>query len=124
MVQQFDMDVEKSTNINSSDYIGMIRLKTAVLIGSALQLGAIVAKTGNNNANLLYQCGENLGIAFQLQDDLLDVFGDSAKFGKQIGGDILENKKTFLLLKALELANEEDRLEILDRKRVVKGKSV
>lgn len=113
MGQQFDMDFEKSTHINITDYIGMIRLKTAVLIGASLQLGAIVAKTDDNNARLLYQCGENLGIAFQLQDDLLDVFGDSAKFGKQIGGDILENKKTFLLLKALELANEEDKLEIL-----------
>lgn len=113
MGQQLDMDFEKSNQINIPDYIGMIRLKTAVLIGASLQLGAIVAKTEDKNANLLYQCGENLGIAFQLQDDLLDVFGDSAKFGKQIGGDILENKKTFLLLKALELANEEDKNEII-----------
>ncbi len=113
MGQQFDMDFEKSIHINITDYIGMIRLKTAVLIGASLQLGAIVAKTNDTNAKLLYQCGENLGIAFQLQDDLLDVFGDSTKFGKQVGGDILENKKTFLLLKALELANEEDRLEII-----------
>lgn len=113
MGQQFDMDFEKSIDINITDYIGMIRLKTAVLIGASLQLGAIVAKTKDANAKLLYQCGENLGIAFQLQDDLLDVFGDSTKFGKQVGGDILENKKTFLLLKALELANEEDRHEII-----------
>ena len=113
MGQQFDMDFEKSSNISIADYIGMIRLKTAVLIGASLQLGAIVSKTDNNNAELLYQCGENLGIAFQLQDDLLDVYGDSTKFGKQVGGDILENKKTFLLLKALELANQEDKHEIV-----------
>lgn len=113
MGQQFDMNFEKSNNINITDYIEMIRLKTAVLIGASLQLGAIVAKTDDTNAKLLYQCGENLGIAFQLQDDLLDVFGDSAKFGKQIGGDILENKKTFLLLKALELAEEEDKIELI-----------
>jgi geranylgeranyl diphosphate synthase type II len=113
MGQQFDMDFEKSININISDYIEMIRLKTAVLIGASLQLGAIVAKTDDDNAKLMYQCGENLGIAFQLQDDLLDVFGDSAKFGKQIAGDILENKKTFLLLKALELADEKDKTELI-----------
>jgi len=110
--QQMDMEFEKFKHVEISDYIEMIRLKTAVLIGAALQMGAIVAKTENHHADLLYQCGENLGIAFQLQDDFLDVYGDSTKFGKQVGGDILENKKTFLLLKALELAEETDKVEI------------
>jgi len=110
--QQLDMDFEKTENVTITDYIEMIRLKTAVLIGAALQMGAIVAKTDDRNADLLYQYGENLGIAFQLQDDFLDAFGNADTFGKQIGGDILVNKKTFLLLKALELAEEEDKVEI------------
>jgi len=113
MGQQLDMDFEKSEDVKIADYIEMIKLKTAVLIGAALQMGAIVAKAHNQSTQLLYEYGVNLGIAFQLQDDFLDVFGNAEKFGKQIGGDILENKKTYLLLKALELAQEQDRTEIL-----------
>jgi len=87
----------------------MIRLKTSVLVAAALKMGAIVAETSEENANLIYDFGLNLGLAFQLQDDYLDTFGDPETFGKQIGGDIMENKKTFLYLKALEVANEDDK---------------
>lgn len=111
--QQLDMDYEKAQNVAINDYLEMIRLKTAVLIGTALQLGAMVAGAEKTQAELLYHYGVNLGIAFQLQDDYLDAYGDPIKFGKQLGGDILENKKTYLLIKALELSNEDDRKEIL-----------
>lgn len=110
--QQLDMEYEKSDLVEIEDYLEMIRLKTAVLLGAALQLGAIVAKASEENGQLLYQFGENLGIAFQLQDDFLDVYGDASLFGKQIGGDILENKKTYMLLKALEMADREDKKEL------------
>ena len=92
----------------------MIRLKTAVLLGGALKLGAILGGASKQDAELLYQFGENVGVAFQLHDDILDVYADPKKFGKQIGGDILANKKTFLLLKAIELAQGEDKA-ILDK---------
>ena len=85
----------------------MIRLKTSVLVAAALKMGAIVSETSEENANLIYDFGLNLGLAFQLQDDYLDAFGDPETFGKQIGGDIIENKKTYLYLKALELSDEE-----------------
>lgn len=111
--QQLDMDYEKAQNVAINDYLEMIRLKTAVLIGTALQLGAMVAGAEKTQAELIYHYGVNLGIAFQLQDDYLDAYGDPIKFGKQLGGDILENKKTYLLIKALELSNEYDRKEIL-----------
>jgi len=111
--QQLDMDYEKTQDVTINDYVEMIRLKTAVLIGTALQLGAMVAHAEKSQTELIYQYGVNLGIAFQLQDDLLDAYGDPLKFGKQPGGDILENKKTYLLLKTLELANEEDQREII-----------
>ena len=91
----------------------MIRLKTSVLVAAALKMGAIVAETNELDANLIYDFGLNLGLAFQLQDDYLDTFGDAATFGKQIGGDIIENKKTYLYLKALEVANEEDKQKLL-----------
>ena len=110
--QQLDMEYEKSDTVRISDYLEMIRLKTAVLLGASLQLGAIVAKASQQSGQLLYQFGENLGIAFQLQDDFLDVYGDASVFGKQIGGDILENKKTYMLLKALEMANRQDKDEL------------
>src|SRR5690606_4750879 len=110
--QQLDMNYEQREGVSIVEYIEMIRLKTAVLLGAALQMGATVANAKEKDALALYQCGVNLGIAFQLQDDYLDVYGDSDKFGKRVGGDIAENKKTFLLLKALELADEKDRLEI------------
>ncbi|MCX6242034.1 MAG: polyprenyl synthetase family protein [Bacteroidetes bacterium] len=102
--QQYDMDYEFMAGISIDDYILMIRLKTAVLISCSLKLGAIIAKAPEEEANLIYAFGENLGLAFQLQDDYLDVFGEVDKFGKEIGNDIVTNKKTFLYLKAFELA--------------------
>ncbi len=103
--QQFDMDFETRTNVTIEEYLNMIRLKTAVLLGGALKIGALLGGAKNGDADKLYSFGENLGIAFQLQDDILDVYGDPDKFGKQVGGDIISNKKTFLLLKATELAD-------------------
>lgn len=107
--QQLDIDFETRNDVTIEEYLHMIRLKTSVLVAAALQMGAIVAKSDEKNASLIYDFGLNLGIAFQLQDDFLDTFGDSETFGKQVGGDIIENKKTFLYLKALELANPEDK---------------
>jgi len=106
--QQLDMDFETSENVSIADYLNMIRLKTAVVLGGGLQVGAIIAKADSQQANLLYQFGLNTGIAFQLQDDILDVYGESHKVGKQKGGDIIASKKTFLLLKAMELAKGEE----------------
>ncbi len=88
----------------------MISLKTSVLIGAALKMGAIVSEANENDAQKLYDFGLNLGIAFQLQDDYLDTFGNPETFGKQVGGDIIENKKTYLYLKALELANQKTKI--------------
>ena len=107
--QQLDVDFETRNDVTIDEYINMIRLKTSVLVAAALKMGAIVAATDDKNANLIYDFGLNLGLAFQLQDDYLDAFGDPETFGKQIGGDIIENKKTFLYLKALEVASEEDK---------------
>ncbi|MBS1530133.1 MAG: polyprenyl synthetase family protein [Bacteroidetes bacterium] len=104
--QQFDMEFEQRNDVHIDEYINMIRLKTAVLLGGALKIGAIIGGANENDATLLQTFGEQLGVAFQLQDDILDVYGDPEKFGKQVGGDILSNKKTFLLLKAQELADE------------------
>ena len=104
--QQIDMNFETSTEVTIADYLEMIRLKTAVLLGGALKIGALVGNASLAEANKLYDFGLNLGIAFQLQDDILDVYGDPEKFGKQVGGDIISNKKTFLLIKALELADD------------------
>ncbi|WP_442591080.1 polyprenyl synthetase family protein [Pedobacter sp. AW31-3R] len=112
--QQLDMEFEKRDNVSIAEYINMIRLKTAVLLGGAMKLGAIVGGAGEEDASLLYTFGESFGIAFQLQDDILDVYGDPAKFGKQVGGDIISNKKTFLLLKLKELVSAED-LNILNK---------
>lgn len=106
--QQLDMDYEESSNVSIDEYINMIRLKTAVLLGAALKMGAIVSGAPVDAANHLEQFGINVGIAFQLQDDLLDVYGEVHEFGKEIGGDILANKKTFLMLKAIELAKGEN----------------
>ena len=102
--QQVDMTFEQQEDVKVDEYINMIRLKTAVLLGGALKIGALVGGASLKDAGLLYTFGERLGIAFQLQDDILDVYGDPEKFGKQVGGDIISNKKTFLLIKALELA--------------------
>ncbi|MCZ4222358.1 polyprenyl synthetase family protein [Pedobacter rhodius] len=110
--QQLDMEFEDRDDVTIAEYIDMIRLKTAVLLGGALKLGAIIAEASAKDADLIYQFGENIGIAFQLQDDILDVYADPEKFGKQVGGDIIANKKTFLLLKAFELA-EKDNLQSL-----------
>ena len=110
--QQLDMDFEKRTAVSLEEYVSMITLKTSVLLAASLQLGAILGGAGDGNQHHLYEFGKNLGIAFQVQDDFLDVFGDPEKFGKQIGGDILSNKKTFLLIHALETANP-DQLVVL-----------
>src|SRR5476651_2411466 len=105
--QQIDMSFEQRNNVLIDEYLNMIRLKTAVLLGGTLKIGAIIGGASLNDAQLLYSFGVNLGIAFQLQDDILDVYGDPEKFGKQVGGDILSNKKTYLLIKALELAKDD-----------------
>jgi len=112
--QQFDMDFESRTDVSIPEYLNMIRLKTAVLLACSLKIGALAANASEQMADLLYVFGLNLGIAFQLQDDLLDVFADQEKFGKKIGGDIVSNKKTFLLLKALELSDDPTKKELLD----------
>ena len=106
--QQIDMDFEKSNAVTFGEYVNMIELKTSVLLAGSLKMGAILGGAGKGNQEHLYEFGKNLGIAFQIQDDYLDAFGDPEKFGKQIGGDILANKKTFLLIHALEVANPED----------------
>ena len=112
--QQHDMDFEKSTDVTINDYIEMIRKKTAVLLAACLKMGAISAGASISNQEELYQFGINIGIAFQLKDDLLDAFGDSKKFGKKQGGDIIANKKTYLYLKALELANKDQKRELIN----------
>ena len=105
--QQYDMDFETQDNVTIPEYIEMIRLKTSVLLGGALEIGGIIGGASDSDLNRLYTFGENIGLAFQLQDDWLDVYSDVEKFGKVHGGDIASNKKTFLYLKALELANSE-----------------
>ena len=107
--QQLDVDFETRNDVTIDEYINMIRLKTSVLVAAALKMGAIVAETSEENSNLIYDFGLNLGLAFQLQDDYLDTFGDPKTFGKQVGGDIIENKKTYLYLKSLEVSNEVDK---------------
>ncbi|MBD3723847.1 MAG: polyprenyl synthetase family protein [Flavobacteriaceae bacterium] len=111
--QQYDVDFETRDNVTIPEYLKMIEYKTAVLVGAAMKMGAIVAETAEENANLIYDFGLNLGIAFQLQDDYLDAFGDPKTFGKQVGGDIIENKKTYLYLKALEYGTIEQREQLL-----------
>ncbi len=106
--QQYDMDYEKRLNVKESEYLKMIRLKTAVLLAASLKIGAIMGNAIDSDANKLYDFGINIGIAFQLKDDLLDVYGNPINFGKNIGGDILCNKKTFLLIKALENSDEKN----------------
>ena len=105
--QQFDMDFETRDNVTVEEYLEMIRLKTAVLIACSLKIGALLADARQEDADLLYEYGINVGLAFQLQDDLLDVYGDPDVFGKTKGGDICANKKTYLLLKALETSDRE-----------------
>jgi geranylgeranyl diphosphate synthase type II len=106
--QQLDMEFEQRSDVSINEYLEMIRLKTAVLLGGAMKLGAIVGGSTSEQAELLYQFGENLGVAFQLQDDILDVYGNPALFGKQVGGDIIANKKTFMHLKTLSIATSDE----------------
>lgn len=110
--QQLDMEFETRDDVTLAEYLEMIKLKTSVLVGCALELGAVLADAPKEDARNLYDFGLNLGMAFQIMDDLLDVFGDANLFGKQVGGDIITNKKTYLLLKALEDANESQQLEL------------
>jgi geranylgeranyl diphosphate synthase type II len=105
--QQLDMDYAKRATVSMEEYIHMITLKTSVLLAASLQMGAIIGGAGEHNCSHLYEFGKKLGIAFQIQDDYLDAFGDAAIFGKDAGGDIKQNKKTFLLIRALETANPE-----------------
>jgi geranylgeranyl diphosphate synthase type II len=112
--QQLDMEFENNNLVSIPEYLEMIRLKTAVLIGCSLKTGAILAGASKTECQLLYDYGINIGTAFQLQDDWLDVYGDEKSFGKKIGGDITENKKTFILLKALEISDQENRSELED----------
>ena len=104
--QQFDIDFENRSDVKEEEYIEMIRLKTSVLLACALKIGAILANAPVTDAEALYKFGEQLGLAFQLQDDLLDVYGDPKVFGKEIGGDIMCNKKTFMLINAFNRAND------------------
>lgn len=111
--QQYDVDFETRDDVTIPEYLKMIEYKTAVLVGAAMKMGAIVAETSEENKNLIYDFGLNLGIAFQLQDDYLDAFGNPETFGKQVGGDIIENKKTYLYLKAMEFAKPEEKEQLL-----------
>jgi len=113
--QQLDTEFEQRTDVSIEEYINMIRLKTAVLVGGSMKIGAITGGATQQDAQLLYEFGENFGIAFQLQDDILDVYGDPLKFGKQVGGDIISNKQTFLLLKLKELATAQDLSSLEDQ---------
>lgn len=111
--QQLDINFETRSDVTIEEYIKMIDYKTAVLVGAALEMGAIVAEASEQDKRAIYDYGKYLGIAFQLQDDYLDTFGDPETFGKQVGGDILENKKTYLYIKALENSSETQREELL-----------
>ncbi len=112
--QQWDVDFESRIDVTVPEYLKMIEYKTAVLVAAAMKMGAIIAETSSENADLIYDFGLNLGIAFQLQDDYLDAFGNPKTFGKQVGGDIIENKKTYLYLKGMEFANGVDKQELTD----------
>jgi geranylgeranyl diphosphate synthase type II len=112
--QQYDVDFETRDDVTVFEYLKMIEYKTAVLVGAALKMGAIIAGASDQEQHHIYEFGKNLGIAFQLQDDYLDAFGDPKTFGKQVGGDIIENKKTYLYLKAVELGSNEQRKELLN----------
>lgn len=111
--QQYDVDFEERNDVTEAEYLKMIEYKTAVLVGASMKMGAIVAGASKDDAQKIYDFGRLLGIAFQLQDDYLDAFGDPETFGKQVGGDIIENKKTFLYLKALKGASSEDKAKLI-----------
>lgn len=110
--QQYDIEFEKRNDVSEDEYIEMIRLKTSVLLACAMKIGAVLAGASDADAERLYHFGESLGLAFQLQDDYLDVYGDPAVFGKKIGGDILCNKKTYMLINALRLAASDEKNEL------------
>ena len=112
--QQWDMNFETLSEVTETDYLRMTRQKTAVLLGFSLQLGGLLADADDATTQALYELGVNIGVGFQLKDDLLDVYADQAKFGKQPGGDIIANKKTFLLIKALEKAEDEQHVKLVD----------
>jgi len=110
--QQLDMEFESKDAVSFEDYVQMITLKTSVLLAASLQMGAILGGAGAGNQNHLFEFGKKLGIAFQVQDDYLDAFGDPEKFGKLTGGDILSNKKTFLMIHAMEVATDDQKSEL------------
>jgi geranylgeranyl diphosphate synthase type II len=112
--QQMDMDFETQEFVQEQQYLEMIRLKTAVLLGFSMEFGGILAGFDKQKSNALFQMGETMGVGFQLMDDYLDVYADKAKFGKQVGGDIISNKKTYLLIKALDQAKGEQKKELLN----------
>jgi geranylgeranyl diphosphate synthase type II len=125
--QQWDMEFEAKPKVTEAQYIEMIRQKTAALLGFSLELGALLAEASENDQHALREFGINIGIGFQLKDDLLDVYADKKKFGKQVGGDIIANKKTFLLIKALEKARGKQKIELsnwLRAKKFDKSKKV
>ncbi|WP_439153333.1 polyprenyl synthetase family protein [Winogradskyella sp.] len=111
--QQYDIDFETRDDVTIPEYLKMIEYKTAVLVGAAMKMGTIVARASEDNQNAIYDFGRYLGIAFQLQDDYLDAFGNPETFGKQVGGDILENKKTYLYLKTLELGSSDEQSDLI-----------
>ncbi len=111
--QQWDVDFENRDDVTVPQYLKMIEYKTAVLVAAAMKMGAIIAETSQENANLIYDFGLNLGLAFQLQDDYLDAFGNPETFGKQVGGDIIENKKTYLYLKAVAFSKKEEAEQLM-----------
>ncbi len=111
--QQYDVDFETRSDVTIPEYLKMIEYKTAVLVAAAMKMGAIIAQTSKENADLIYDFGLNLGLAFQLQDDYLDAFGNPETFGKQVGGDIIENKKTYLYLKAIEYSTPKEKQQLL-----------
>ena len=115
--QQLDMDFETQEQVTMEEYLHMIELKTSVLLAASLQIGSLLGGAGIGNQQIIYQLGKNLGLAFQIQDDYLDCYGDATKFGKQVGGDIVAGKKTFLLIKALEVASEAQRREMKELER-------
>ncbi len=112
--QQLDMDFEQRSEVGMDEYLNMIGLKTSVLLAASLQIGAILGGAGLGNQDKIYQFGKDLGLAFQIQDDYLDCYGDAAKFGKKPGGDILAGKKTFLLVKTLEAASAAQRRRMVE----------
>lgn len=111
--QQWDVDFETRNDVTIAEYLKMIECKTAVLVAASMKMGALVAETSKENADLIYDFGLNLGLAFQLQDDFLDCFGNPETFGKQVGGDIIENKKTYLYLKAIEFSTNQEKEQLL-----------